>query len=138
MLNSGQFFGRSIYIRPCPSSIGEFYGYNPREANLELLARFFEKYPSHADKAFLSVKIFPSSQVDDLRRSVDNITAKLRGTKRVDLVECARVVSDKPIEDTIKILAGFVAEGKFDYIGMSECNAQTLRLAHAVSTTCLV
>ena len=29
---------------------------NPREANLELLARFFEKYPDYADKAFLSVK----------------------------------------------------------------------------------
>ena len=29
---------------------------NPIEANLELLARFFEKYPDYADKAFLSVK----------------------------------------------------------------------------------
>lgn len=36
--------------------IGEFYGRNPPTANLELLARFFEKYPGLADKAFLSVK----------------------------------------------------------------------------------
>lgn len=37
--------------------IGEFYGRNPREANLDLLSRFFEKYPELADKAFLSVKV---------------------------------------------------------------------------------
>lgn len=36
---------------------GEFYGRNPPEANLELVSRFFEKYPSYADKAFLSVKV---------------------------------------------------------------------------------
>lgn len=44
------------------SPIGEFYGINPPEANLELLARFFEKYPSYADKAFLSVKVRHSHQ----------------------------------------------------------------------------
>lgn len=37
--------------------IGEFYGRNPREANLDLLSRFFEKHPELADKAFLSVKV---------------------------------------------------------------------------------
>jgi len=38
--------------------IGEFYGNPPNEtANLDLVARFFEKYPGYADKAFLSVKV---------------------------------------------------------------------------------
>jgi hypothetical protein len=36
---------------------GEFYGLDPPTANLELLARFFERYPDYADKAFLSVKV---------------------------------------------------------------------------------
>lgn len=35
----------------------EFYGINPPTANLELLARFFEKYPEYVEKAFLSVKV---------------------------------------------------------------------------------
>ena len=67
-----------------------------------------------------------------LKRSVDNILAKLRGTKKLDLFECARVDPKYPIEETIKLLAEFVAEGKFDYIGMSECRAETLRRASSV------
>jgi pyridoxine 4-dehydrogenase len=41
----------------CYVRAGEFYGINPRTANLELVARFFEKYPEYKDKAFLSVKV---------------------------------------------------------------------------------
>jgi len=36
---------------------GEFYGIEPRTANLELVSRFFTKYPDLADRAFLSVKV---------------------------------------------------------------------------------
>ncbi|KAF8494653.1 aldo/keto reductase [Russula emetica] len=35
---------------------GEFYGQGFTVANLELVARFFEKYPEYADRTFLSVK----------------------------------------------------------------------------------
>lgn len=38
-------------------STAEFYGFNPPEANLELIARFFEKYPEYVEKAFLVVKV---------------------------------------------------------------------------------
>jgi len=118
---------------------GEFYGMNPKTANLELLARFFEKYPEYQDKAFLSVKggvnlekLAPDSSPEGLRKSVDTINEKLRGTKRLDMFECARVDSNYPIEETMKVLAGLIREGKFDYIGLSECSAATMRRAHAV------
>jgi hypothetical protein len=40
------------------SLLAEFYGEaHDFTANLDLLARFFEKYPEYADKAFLSVKV---------------------------------------------------------------------------------
>ena len=65
--------------------------------------------------------------------SVDNILSRLRGKKKVDLFQCARVDPNVPIEDTINTLASFIKEGKFDYIGMSEVKAETLRKAHAVS-----
>ena len=64
---------------------------------------------------------------------MDNINAALRGTKKLDLFQSARVDKNVPIEDAIKTLTGLIKEGKFDHIGMSECSAATLRRAHAVS-----
>jgi len=119
---------------------GEFYGNEPNvTTNLELISRFFEKYPNYADRAFLSVKGGVDlvkrgldSSEEGLRRSVGNIIAKLRGKKHLDLFECARVDHNHPIEETTAILSKLIKEGKFDYIGMSECSAATLRRAHAV------
>jgi hypothetical protein len=60
-LNSGACVNGSISFgytqRPHSKRTGEFYGLNPPSANLELLARFFERYPAYTDKAFLSVKV---------------------------------------------------------------------------------
>ncbi|EIW60012.1 aldo/keto reductase [Trametes versicolor FP-101664 SS1] len=118
---------------------GEFYGPNCSTANLELLARFFDKYPEYAERTFLSVKggskegqLVPDSSPENLRRSVDKINEVLRGTKRLDLFESARVAANVPLEDAIKTLAQLKSEGKFDHIGMSECSAASLRKANAV------
>lgn len=75
----------------------------------------------------------PDASPENLRRSIDNINSALRGTKKLDLFESARVDKNVPIEDAIKTLAALIKEGKFDHIGMSECSAATLRQAHAVS-----
>jgi hypothetical protein len=56
-LNSGAYTKNPITLYFNPSLTGEFYGLDPPSANLELLARFFERYPDYADKAFLSVKV---------------------------------------------------------------------------------
>lgn len=69
---------------------------------------------------------------ENLRRSVDKINEVLRGTKRLDLFESARVASNVPLEDAIQTLAQLKSEGKFDHIGMSECSAASLRKANAV------
>jgi len=118
---------------------GEFYGINPRTANLALVNRFFIKYPEYADRAFLSVKggtredsLEADASEANLRRSVDTINQHLGGAKRMDLFECARVDPKIPIEEVITTLAKLVKEGKFDHIGMSECSAATLRRAHKV------
>ena len=69
-----------------------------------------------------------------MRRSVDTINAKLGGIKKMDLFEPARVPDNVTIEELIKVLVALKDEGKFNYIGMSECSAATLRRAHAVSS----
>ncbi|EIN07473.1 aldo/keto reductase [Punctularia strigosozonata HHB-11173 SS5] len=119
---------------------GEFYAQDLGPANLELLARFYAKYPEYAEKTFLSVKggatpgtLQMDGSPENLKRSVDFILEKLGPHKRLDLFECARVVQDPPIEEVMKTLLGFVKEGKFDHIGISECGAATLRRANAVA-----
>lgn len=72
------------------------------------------------------------SRPENLKRSVDTILEKLRGKKKLDLFECARVDRNVSIEETVKTLAGFVKEGKMDYIGTSETSADTLKRANAV------
>jgi pyridoxine 4-dehydrogenase len=78
---------------------------------------------------FVSLKYFRPA---NLRRSVDLINEKLRGTKKLDLYESARVDPSVPIEEAIQTLIVLKNEGKFDHIGMSECKAETLRRANAV------
>ncbi|OCH86392.1 Aldo/keto reductase [Obba rivulosa] len=116
---------------------GAFYSPDGGPANVQLIARFFEKYPEYADRAFLSIKGANSGHgidcsPENLRRSVDEILAALRGTKRLDLFEPARIDSKVAVEDMMKTLAQLRNEGKYDYIGLSECSAATLRRAHAV------
>ena len=67
-----------------------------------------------------------------MKQSINNCLAKLRGTKRIDLYQCARVDKNVPVEETIKAIAEFVADEKIDFIGMSECRAETLRRGHAI------
>ena len=123
----------------------EFYGQGLTTANLELLARFFDKYPGYADRTFLSVKggTLPGQLASDgsrenLRRSVDAILTALRGTKRLDLFEPARRDSNYEIEQYAESLNEMVKEGKFDYIGLSEVGAETVRRAHKVSKSCAI
>ncbi|KAG8947854.1 hypothetical protein FRC04_010212 [Tulasnella sp. 424] len=122
----------------------EFYGFPPNPtANLELLARFFTKYPELADRTFLSVKgargtsgqtmlTFDASP-ENLQRSVDGINKALDGKKRLDLFECARVDPNIPIEQAMETLKDLVKEGKFDHIGVSEISAESLKKAAAVA-----
>lgn len=67
-----------------------------------------------------------------MRKSINNCLTKLRNTKRLDLYECARIDPKVPVEETIKAISEYVADGKIDFIGMSECRAETLRRGHAV------
>jgi len=117
----------------------EFYGINPRTANLELINRFCKKYPEYADKFFLSVKggteadsMMPNGKEANVRRSVETSLEKLGRTK-IDLFEPARVDPKTPIEETVAALEKLRQEGKIGHIGLSECSANTLRRASKVA-----
>jgi len=119
---------------------GEFYGHNMSTTNLEMIARFFEKYPEFVDRTFLSIKgglkaggpPEPDNSPENLLRSVNTVNEKLRGTKRLDLFQCTRVDPKVSVEESIAALANLKSQGKLDHIGMSECSAETLRRGHKV------
>jgi len=52
--------------------------------------------------------------------------------KKLDLFEPARIDRKTPIETIMNNLVTLLNEGKFSHIGLSECNANTLRKANAV------
>ncbi|KAJ6544725.1 aldo/keto reductase [Mycena sp. CBHHK59/15] len=118
---------------------GEFYAMDMGTLNLEMLSRFYAKFPEYADKTFLSVKgginikdRAPDVAPDSLRRSIKNIQRALGTVKKVDLYQPARIDRNVPVEDMMRSLVALVQEGKFAHIGLSECNADTLRKAHAI------
>jgi pyridoxine 4-dehydrogenase len=76
--------------------------------------------------------LVPDASPASLRRSVTAINDALGGFKRLDLFECARVDPKVPIEESIGTLKGLIEEGLFDFIGLSECKAETLRRANKV------
>ncbi|KAF8123300.1 hypothetical protein EV363DRAFT_1404048 [Boletus edulis] len=79
--------------------------------SLQLLNRFFERYPEYVDKMFLSIKagLSPIQPGPNLS---------------------ARVDPNIPVEVSIAALAKLKSEGKLDYIGMTKCSAETLRHGH--------
>ncbi|KAL5641116.1 hypothetical protein ACGC1H_001561 [Rhizoctonia solani] len=127
---------------------GEFYGTASNiNANLDLLNRFFTKYPQYAERTFLSVKgaVIVSehgfawdSSPEGLERSISNIIEKLGPNKKVDLFEPARVDPKVPIEETMAVLGKYVESGKIGSIGLSECSAATLERASKVGKVAAV
>ncbi|TFK29153.1 aldo/keto reductase [Coprinopsis marcescibilis] len=119
---------------------GEFYAHDLGTANLELLSRFYAKYPNYADKTFLSVKggidnkMQPHGSLEFLRNSVDNVLRALGPNKKLDLYQPARIDRSIPLEELIGNLVTLQKEGKFDHIGLSELTGATLRKAHARCT----
>ncbi|OQE37839.1 hypothetical protein PENCOP_c009G08633 [Penicillium coprophilum] len=117
---------------------GELYGtaeYN----SLHLLNKYFTKYPENAEKVVLSVKgglkvgeLVPDCSEKNIRRSVDESLRLLDGKKKLDIFECARQDPKVPVEETVKVLAQYVKEGKIGGIGLSEVDAETIRRAHKV------
>ncbi|KAF8432705.1 NADP-dependent oxidoreductase domain-containing protein [Boletus edulis BED1] len=79
--------------------------------SLQLLNRFFERYPEYVDKMFLSIKAGLSPMQPGPNLS-------------------ARVDPNIPVEVSIAALAKLKSEGKLDHIGMTKCSAETLRHGH--------
>ena len=117
---------------------GEFYG-TPQANSLQLLNRYFTKYPEDADKVVLSIKggtkpgqMFPDGTAQNIRRSIDECVRVLDGKKFLDVFEAARVDPKVPMSETIGAIAQYVRQGKIGGISLSEVTEEQIREASKI------
>ena len=65
-------------------------------------------------------------------KSACDASLKRLGVDYIDLYYQHRVDPNTPIEDTIRVMAELVKEGKVKYLGLSEASTSTIRRAHAI------
>ncbi len=116
----------------------DFYG-PPNSNSLQLLHHYFTKYPEDKEKVALCMKgaftfdpLGPDNSPASIRKSIDTCLHVLDDKVFIDVWEPARADPKVPIETTIETIAEYVKAGKIGGIGLSECNANTIRRAHAV------
>jgi pyridoxine 4-dehydrogenase len=115
---------------------GDFYGSGRNEA---LLGRALK---GRRDQAVISVKFgalrSPGGAFlgyDGRPNSVKNFASyslQRLGVDVIDIYQPSRVDPATPYEDTIGAVADLIQEGKVRYLGVSEANADQIRIAHAV------
>ena len=125
---------------------GEFYGPEQRNS-LWLLEKYFARYPEDADKVVLSIKGGGTkpftgkndSSAKNVRRSMDDCTAQLKGRKVIDLFEVARHDGVTPWEETLQTLHNeYIATGKLHGISLSECSAASIHKAASITKVAAV
>lgn len=114
---------------------GEIYG-KPHANSLQLLNRYFTKYPEDAEKVVISIKgsispirMGPDNSEKNIRRSIDECLKVLDGKKFLDLFEPARQDPNVPLEETMNAMANYVEEGKLGGISLSEVTEDQIRNA---------
>lgn len=114
---------------------GELYG-KPHANSLQLLNRYFTKYPEDADKVVISIKgsisptkMAPDNSEKNIRRSIDECLKILDGKKFLDLFEPARQDPNVPLEETMNAMAKYIKEGKLGGISLSEVTEDQIRNA---------
>lgn len=112
---------------------------NPPTTGLQLLRRYFQKYPEDASKVTLFIRgCFDPNTFSNLC-SHDEVIASwkecddiLGGVKSIDVFGPARIEASIPVEETIGACKQLMDEGKIGGVGLSEVRAETIRRASAV------
>ncbi|KAI1208335.1 Aldo/keto reductase [Annulohypoxylon truncatum] len=115
---------------------GEMYGV-PEYNSLVLLERYLEQYPEDADKFVLTIKggaakggKMIDGSPENARRSLDDCIAQLKGRKKIDMFEYARIDPKWPMETTLGVIQKeYVETGKIGGISLSEVRAETIHKA---------
>jgi aryl-alcohol dehydrogenase-like predicted oxidoreductase len=107
----------------------------------DLLKKWFDANPDKRQKIFLATKFANTQDADgnhivistpEYAKEACAKSLKRLGLPSVDLYYCHRLDSKTPIEKTVQAMAELKSEGKFKYLGLSECSSESLRRAHKI------
>lgn len=115
------------------------YG-RPERNSVHLLNAYFTQHPGDAERVVIGIKgcfntttFKLDTSASGVKESIDLCLQILDGKCHIDIFQAARQdPSVVPIEETISAIAEYVQAGKIGGIGISECNADSLRRAAAV------
>ena len=116
---------------------GGMGGVNAQSANVELIGRFFKKYPEYKDKITIVCKggqdeqVHPKFDLDFYRSEVKKYTEAVG--KKPEVWSLARLPPNVPVEEVFTALKALKDEGLVGAIGASETSAESLAKAHKVS-----
>ena len=123
---------------------GDFYG-PPENNSLTVLNKYFTKYPEDAKRVkSISIKsgYLPGGRVDNspdfTQKSVENCLAQLEGKARLNMWQFGRRTTQGEYLDSLRVLDGFIKEGKIDGVSLSEINANTIRQAVKITKVAAV
>jgi aryl-alcohol dehydrogenase-like predicted oxidoreductase len=107
----------------------------------DLLGNWFKQNPGKREKIFLATK-FANCVDDEGNRWVDSSpeyarkacekSLKRLGVDHIDLFYAHRLDGKTPVEKTVQEMKKLKQEGKIKYLGLSECDSDSLRRACSV------
>ncbi|KAI0539691.1 NADP-dependent oxidoreductase domain-containing protein [Xylaria digitata] len=113
---------------------------NPPTAGIQLIRRYFDKYPEDASKVTLFIrgcfnpaKRAPATDREGVLASFEECSNILGDAKKIDVFGPARIDQNVPVEVTIGALKELLDQGKISAIGLSEVRAETIKRAAAVA-----
>ncbi|KAJ8487337.1 hypothetical protein ONZ45_g14375 [Pleurotus djamor] len=106
--------------------LGKWFTQTGRRSEIFLATKFGGFDLLNPERAYL-----PNSRPSYIRKEIENSLKALQ-TDYIDLYYQHRVDPEVPIEVVIKTLGEFIDNGKIRWIGLSECNVDTLRRARSV------
>ncbi|KAF2197709.1 putative aldo-keto reductase [Delitschia confertaspora ATCC 74209] len=107
----------------------------------DLLGKWFKANPEKRKDIFLATKFANTKDENgqpivistpEYAKQACAKSLQRLGLPNVDLYYCHRLDKKTPIEKTIQAMVELKNEGKFKYLGLSECSSSSLRRAHAV------
>ncbi|KIJ23329.1 hypothetical protein M422DRAFT_276118 [Sphaerobolus stellatus SS14] len=119
------FWDTSDIYGDSEETIGKWFATTGRRSEIFLASKFGAWNPDGSNGTA------PNSKPSYIKKAVERSLKNLQ-TSTIDLYYQHRVDPDVPIEVVVETLGELIEAGKIRYIGLSECNADTLRRAVSV------